>query len=162
MAKVKLMKESNENYFHKKKKKEESVFNSKLFLNLDLSFEPLNNSFFTESEISDESEDVNSTSFLTKELIEELNSSSDFLLKNESPIDDSKSFLYFVNNNYDISTNFINNNNVLLYRNFNNPMAYNFNSNFHIDKAYKKNYNKKRYKIIKEKKKIGCANYALI
>ena len=153
MAEVKLIKGSNENYFHKKPKKEESVFNSKLFLSLDLSFEPLNNSISTESENSDEIEDVNSSSFLTKELIEELNSSSDFLLKKNSPINDSKSLLYLVNNNYDKSKNFINNVNDLLYRNFKNEINYNYNSNFRIDNSYKKKFNKKKYKIIKDKKR---------
>ena len=156
MAKVKHIQNSNENYFQKKPKKEESVFNSKLFLNLDLSFEPLNNSFSTESENSEEIEDVNSSSFLPKELIEELNSSSDFLLKNDSPINESQSFLYFLNNNYNMSKNIINNinnNNELLFRDFNPPIIYNYNSNFHIDKSYKKNYYKKRNKIIKDKKR---------
>ena len=156
MDKAKILKESNENYFQKKPNKEESVFNSKLFLNLDLSFEPLNNSFSTESENSDEIEDVNSSIFLTKELIEELNSSSDFLLKNDTPINDSQSFLYFLNNNYNMSKNLINsinNNNALLYRDFNPPMIFNYNSNFRIDNSYKKNYYKKKNKIIKDKKK---------
>ena len=156
MDKAKILKESNENYFQKKPNKEESVFNSKLFLNLDLSFEPLNNSFSTESENSDEIEDVNSSIFLTKELIEELNSSSDFLLKNDTPINDNQSFLYFLNNNYNMSKNLINsinNNNALLYRDFNPPMIFNYNSNFRIDNSYKKNYYKKKNKIIKDKKK---------
>ena len=149
MAKVKQIKESNENYFYKKSNKEESVFNSKLFLNMDLSFEPINNSFSTESENSDEIEDVNSSSLLTKELIEELNSSSDFLLKNDSPINDNQSLIYFVNNNYNMSKNFnnnINNSNPLLFRDFNPPMAFNYNSNFHIDNSYKNNYYKKKNK----------------
>ena len=154
MAEEKLIKDLNEYDFQKKQTKEESVFNSKLFLNVDLSFENLNNSFSTESENSDEIEDANSSTLLTKELIKELNSNSDFLLKNDSPPNDSS--LYFLNNNYNISKNFINNitnNSALLYRDFNPPLAYHYNSNFHIDNSYKKNYFKKRNKIIKDKKK---------
>ena len=156
MDKAKQVNESNVNYFHQKQYREESVFNSKLFLNLDLSFEPLNNSFSTESENSEEIEDVNSSSFLTKELIEELNSISDFLLKNDSPINDNQSFLYFINNNYNMPKNFINNinnNNALLFREFNPRIVFNYNSNFRFGDSYKKNYYKKINKIIKDKKK---------
>ena len=150
MEKVNLTKDSKDNYFHKKSEKEDSVFNSKLFLNMEFDCEHLNNSYSTESDNSDEIKDENSLSFLTKDLIEELNSSnSDYSLKNDNYyMNNRRSFLYYVNNKYDIPPNY----NELLFNNLNQPLFIKCNSNCH-NNSNKKKYNNKKYKLIKDRKR---------
>ena len=150
MEKVNLAKDSRDNYFHKKSEKEDSVFNCKLFLNLDLDYEHLNNSISTESDNSDEIKDENSLSFLTKDLIEELNSSnSDSSLKNDDySINNGRPFLYYVNNKYDITSNY----NELLFNNLNQSLFSKCDSNCH-NNSKKKKYNNKKNKLIKDRKR---------
>ena len=84
MAKVKSIKDPNEDYFNG-----DSIFNSKLFLNIDVNNEQyLNNSYIKDPDNSGEIEDINTGLFLTKELIEELNSSKTDISLNKSSIED--------------------------------------------------------------------------
>ena len=84
MAKVKLIKDSNEDYYNR-----DSIFNSKLFINIDVNSEQyLNNSYIKDLDNSIEIEDINTTLFLTTELIEELNSSKTDISLNKSSIKD--------------------------------------------------------------------------
>ena len=137
MEKDNLKKESNEKYFLKNLEKEDSVFNCKLFLSMGLDYEHINNSYSTESDNSEEIKDENSSSFLTKELIEELNSSnSDIILRNDCPLNNNKSFVYYVNNKYDFSLN----NKELLFNGLNKPLFSKCYSNSYKDNSYKKNY----------------------
>ena len=150
MEKDNLTKESNEKYFLKNLEKEDSVFNCKLFLSMGLDYEHINNSYSTESDNSEEIKDENSSSFLTKELIEELNSSnSDIILRNDCPLNNNKSFVYYVNNKYDFSLN----NKELLFNGLNKPLFSKCYSNSYKDNSYKKNYNKKKDNLIKDRKK---------
>ena len=115
-----------------------------------LDYEHINNSYSTESDNSEEIKDENSSSFLTKELIEELNSSnSDIILRNDCPLNNNKSFVYYVNNKYDFSLN----NKELLFNGLNKPLFSKCYSNSYKDNSYKKNYNKKKDNLIKDRKK---------
>ena len=72
MANIKSIKNSDEVCF------EDSIFNHKLFLNLNINSDILNKSSYTkelDNSNLNEVEDNNESFFLTKELIEELNSS---------------------------------------------------------------------------------------
>lgn len=92
MAKAKSIKDSNEDYFNR-----DSIFNSKLFLNIDVNNEQyLNNSYIKDLDNSNEIEDINTSLFLTKELIEELNSSKTDISLNKSSIKDK-----IINNSID-------------------------------------------------------------
>ena len=135
---------------------EDSIFNSKLFLNVNFKNDYLNNSFSEDSENSTEIEDLNSNTFLTKELIEELNSSiSDISLKDEKSFNNNKSFLYYnitnkgypfvpiINNNYDKNEDILKNN--IKSERFN---KYNISKN-----TFKNNYDYKKYRNIKDKKR---------
>lgn len=101
MAKAKSIKDSNEDYFNR-----DSIFNSKLFLNIDVNNEQyLNNSYIKDLDNSNEIEDINTSLFLTKELIEELNSSKTDISLNKSSIKDKiinnsidEQFYYLINN----------------------------------------------------------------
>ena len=78
MAKIKSIEYSDEICL------EDSIFNHKLFLNVDINSEQLNKSYTKESDNSNpfEFEDNDVSFFLTKELIEDLNSSkSDILIQ---------------------------------------------------------------------------------
>jgi len=139
MAKVKSFKDSNEDYFNR-----DSIFNSKLFLNIDINNEQyLNNSYIKDPDNSSEIEDINTGLFLTKELIEELNSSKTDISLNKSSIKDKiidnsidEQFYYLINNR-------------LFYRNGNESFnKYNF-------KNYVENKNRmshKKNKFPREKK----------
>jgi hypothetical protein len=138
MAKVKTIKDSNEDYFNR-----DSIFNSKLFLNIDINNEQyLNNSYIKDPDNSGEIEDINTGLFLTKELIEELNSSKTDISLNKSSIEDKD----------------INNINDELYYLINNRL-FDGNGNESFNKYNFKNYveNKnrithKKYKFPREKK----------
>jgi hypothetical protein len=138
MAKVKTIKDSNEDYFNR-----DSIFNSKLFLNIDINNEQyLNNSYIKDPDNSGEIEDINTGLFLTKELIEELNSSKTDISLNKSSIEDKD-----INNINDELYYLINNR--LFYGNGNESFnKYNF-------KNYVENKNRithKKYKFPREKK----------
>ena len=149
MKKENLTKESSEKYFQKNLEKEDSVFNCKLFINMDLDYEHINNSDSTESDNSDEMKDENTSAFLTKELIDELNSLNvDINLGNDYTINNRKSFIYYVNNKYDFSLS-----KEFLFNNFNRPLFSKFDSNSDKNNSNRKNYNKKKYKLIKDRKK---------
>ena len=139
MAKVNLIKDSNEDYFYR-----DSIFNSKLFINIDANSEQyLNNSYIKDLDNSIEIEDINTTLFLTTELIEELNSSKTDISLNKSSIKDKN-----INNNIDDQFYYLINNR-LFYRNGKESFnKYNF-------KNYVENKNRiihKKNKFPKEKK----------
>ena len=139
MAKVKSIKDSNEDYFNG-----DSIFNSKLFLYIDVNNEQyLNKSYIKDPDNSIEIEDINTGLFLTKELIEELNSSKTDISLNKSSIKDKN-----INNNIDDQFYYLINNR-LFYRNGNESFnKYNF-------KNYVENKNRisqKKYKFLREKK----------
>jgi hypothetical protein len=132
---------------------EDSIFNSKLFLNINDEF--LNNSFSKELENFEDIEDINNTSFLTKELIDELNFSNlDICLKKEQSFNDSKLFLSLIKaQNKNNPRDYINNiqNNRLLFNNFNYlinnktfPELFFDNLNY---------YNYRKIKLINDRKK---------
>ncbi len=136
---------------------EDSLFNSKLFLNVNLSNEQnLNSSFAKDSENPNEIDDITSTCFLSKDLMDELNSSdSDISLKDEKPALDKNSFLNLVKggDKY-ISNGFTNNigNKDLFPYDFNQRN----NNIFFNCRDYMNSYNIniKRYKnMIKDKKR---------
>ena len=135
---------------------EDSLFNSKLFLNLNLTNENLNNSETKESENSNEINDITDTCFLSKELIDELNSSnSDISLKEQKTTFNNKSFKNLNDNRYEyIPRNCINN--IGNKEMFSYALNHNINNNYYRNSNYI-NINKpyiKRYNImIKEKKK---------
>ena len=139
MAKAKSIKDSNEDYFNR-----DSIFNSKLFLNIDVNNEQyLNNSYIKDLDNSNEIEDINTSLFLTKELIEELNSSKTDISLNKSSIKDK-----IINNSIDEQLNYLINNR-LFYGNGNESFnKYNF-------KNYVENKNRmshKKNKFPREKK----------
>ena len=139
MAKVKSIKDSNEDYFNG-----DSIFNSKLFLNIDVNSEQyLNKSYIKDPDNSIEIEDINTGLFLTKELIEELNSSKTDISLNKSSKKDKN-----INNNIDDQFYYLFNNR-LLYGNGNESFnKYNF-------KNYVENKNRithKKYKFPRGKK----------
>ena len=139
MAKVKLIKDSNEDFFNR-----DSIFNSKLFINIDVNSEQyLNNSYIKDSDNSIEIEDKNSGLFLSKELIEELNSSKTDISLNKSSIKDKN-----INNNIEDQFYYLINNR-LFYGNENESFnKYNF-------KNYIENKNRiahKKNKFPREKK----------
>lgn len=139
MAKAKSIKDSNEDYFNR-----DSIFNSKLFLNIDVNNEQyLNNSYIKDLENSNEIEDINTSLFLTKELIEELNSSKTDISLNKSSIKDK-----IINNSIDEQLYYLINNR-LFYGNGNEIFnKYNF-------KNYAENKNRmshKKNKFPREKK----------
>ena len=77
------------------------IFNSKLFLDLDSTYEKsLNNSLDKDTENSSDLDDIDNKNFLTKELIEELDFSNDSL-KDDNSLNLSKSLLPLVNNGYE-------------------------------------------------------------
>ena len=82
MAKIKSIEYSDEFCL------EDSIFNHKLFLNIDINSEQLNKSYTKESDNSNpnEFEDNDVSFFLTKELIEDLNSSKSDIPFNSSLI----------------------------------------------------------------------------
>lgn len=139
MAKSKSIKDSNEDYFNR-----DSIFNSKLFLNIDVNNEQyLNNSYIKDLDNSNEIEDINTSLFLTKELIEELNSSKTDISLNKSSIKDK-----IINNCIDGHLYYLINNR-LFYGNGNESFnKYNF-------KNYVENKNRmshKKNKFPREKK----------
>ena len=101
MAQVKSIKDSNEDFC-----KIDSIFNSKLFINLDVNNEQyLNNSYLKDLDNSNEIEDINTDLFLTKELVDELNSSKVDISLSTSSIKDKninnkidEQFYYLFNN----------------------------------------------------------------
>lgn len=161
MSKVKAIENSNENFFKNILDENSSIFNYRLFFNININNEKLlNDSYTKESDNSSEIEDSNCSCLLSKELIEELNSSNfektfNSTSQNEEGSNDINSLLYFVNNEYKfIPNDYINNikNNKILfhdnrYERFN---KYNF-DNYIEKKNIKHKSNKK--KIPKEKKK---------
>lgn len=139
MAKSKSIKDSNEDYFNR-----DSIFNSKLFLNIDVNNEQyLNNSYIKDLDNSNEIEDINTSLFLTKELIEELNSSKTDISLNKSSIKDK-----IIKNSIDEQLYYLINNR-LFYGNGNESFnKYNF-------KNYVENKNRlshKKNKFPREKK----------
>ncbi len=129
---------------------EKCVFNSKLFLDLDSTYEQsLNNSFEKESENLIDIE-IDNESFLIGELIEELDSPKSDSLKDKNPINLSKSIFPLVDKGYEFLPKgyrkSVNNSNKLA-KTFN---KYNINcpdSNFNIN-----NYYQLKHKSIKERK----------
>ena len=91
---------------------EDSLFNSKLFLNVNLSNEQnLNSSFAKDSENPNEIDDITSTCFLSKDLMDEINSSdSDISLKDEKPSLDKNLFLNLVKGGDKYISNWFTNN----------------------------------------------------
>ena len=157
MSKIKFLENSNEKYTKKFPCEETPVFNSKLFLDINFNFESISNSSSISSEDTDEIEDINSSNFLSKELINELNFSNvDNSFKDDKSINfpnDSKSFVYLNNDCFSFPIHYINNINSNEFINNNyNPVNYNNYNNFYSDYC-KSNYYKKKYKIIKDKKK---------
>ena len=134
---------------------ENCVFNSKLFLDLDSTYEQsLNNSFEKETENFSDLEEIDNENFLIKELIEELDSPKSDSLKDENPINLSKSIIPLVDKGYEFlpkeyrksvkSSN-------KLPKTFN---KYNINcteNNFNIN-----NYYQLKHKSIKERKGDWC------
>ena len=116
MSKVKAIENSNENFFKNILDENSSIFNYRLFFNININNEKLlNDSYTKESDNSTEIEDSNCSCLLTKELIEELNSSNfektfNSSSQNEEGSNDINSLLYFVNNEYKfIPNDYINN-----------------------------------------------------
>ena len=133
MAKVKSMNDSNEDYFNR-----DTIFNSKLFLNIDLNNEQyLNNLYIKDQDNSTEIDDINTGLFLTKELIEELNSSKIDVSLNKSLIKDNN-----INNNI---------NDQLFY--FINNRLFSGNGKESFNKYNFKNYNENKNKISHKKNK---------
>jgi len=160
MSKIKFIKNHKENFIKKGQSIEGPVFNNKLYLNINLNFENLNNfninSSFS-SEDSDENEEINSSTFLSKELIEELNSSNldnsfkDYYSMNS--INEYNSYIYLINNYNSLFNNFNNNinNNGFINKECNLPIFSHYNN--YYNNYYNKKYYKKKYKNIKDKKK---------
>ena len=154
MEKANPKKDLNKGDIQKIPNIEDSIFNSKLFLNINLNNDYLNNSFSQNSEDSTAIEDSNSSSFLTKELIDELNSlNSDITFKGKQSFN-NKSFLYNVNNgNLFTPNNQANNINKedMIQNGF---ISGRFNKyNLKSYNKFKNNYDYKRYIIIKDKKR---------
>ncbi len=84
---------------------EDSIFNSKLFIDLDSTYDySSNNSYEKDSEDSNEIDDINNGCFLIKELIEELDSPKLDIIKDEkkdNSINYSHSLLSLVKNGYE-------------------------------------------------------------
>jgi len=154
MEKANPKKDLNKGDIQKIPNIEDSIFNSKLFLNINLNNDYLNNSFSQNSEDSTEIEDSNSSSFLTKELIDELNSlNSDITFKDKKSFN-NKSFLYSVNNANLFTPNNQANNINKEDKIQNGFFSGRFNKyNLKSYNKFKSNYDYKRYKIIKDKKR---------
>ena len=129
---------------------ENCVFNSKLFLDLDSTYEQsLNNSFSKEPEDLSDMEEIDKESFLIGELIEELESPNS--LKEENNINYSKAIIPLVDKGYEFLPKgyrkSVNKSSNKLPKTFN---KYNINcpdSNFNIN-----NYYQLKHKSIKERK----------
>ena len=132
---------------------EDSIFNSKLFLNLNEDDEQnLNDSYLKESENSNEEEEINSSCLLSKDLIEELNSNSEETikspLKNETINNNIESFIS-LDNLHDFNPKeyilFIQNNQLFYndnrYTIFN---KYNYPDNINVSKKKQKNLREKK------------------
>ena len=134
---------------------EDPIFNSKLFLNINFKNDDLDNSISDDSGDSTEIEDINNTTFLTKELIEELNSSNlDISLKDEKNTENSKSFIYYNNNGYPFTPLISKNNDKYEDYMFNNNFKSGRYNKYNINRhTFKNNYEYKKYKIIKDKKR---------
>jgi len=81
----------------------DSIFNSKLFIDLDSTYEQsLNDSLDKDTENSSDLDDIDNNIFLTKELIQELDFSNDSL-KDDNSLNLSKSLLSLVNIGYEFT-----------------------------------------------------------
>ena len=131
---------------------ENCVFNSKLFLDLDSTYEQsLNNSFSKEPENLSDMEEIDKESFLIGELLDELESPKSNSLKEENPINYSKAIIPLVDKGYEFLPKgyrkSVNKSSNKLPKTFN---KYNINcpdSNFNIN-----NYYQLKHKSIKERK----------
>ena len=131
---------------------ENCVFNSKLFLDLDSVYnQSLNTTFDKDPENLSDMEEIDNESFLIGELIEELDSKKTDSLKDENPINLSKSIITLVDKGYEFlpkgyRKSVINTNK--LPKNFN---KYNISgpadNNFTVN-----NYYQTKHKSIKERK----------
>ena len=148
MAKIKSIEYSDEICL------EDSIFNHKLFLNVDINSEQLNKSYTKESDNSNsnEVEDNNVNFFLTKELIEELNSS-----KSDIPFNSSLTKNEITQNNntffYIDRKDYLNKNiyfNEIFHDNNRNEKFNKYNSKNNLEN--KPRFNKKKKNILKEKK----------
>ena len=154
MANIKSIKNSDEVCF------EDSIFNHKLFLNLNINSDILNKSSYTkelDNSNSNEVEDNNESFFLTKELIEELNSSkldipfNSSLKKDEITQNKINSFFHIDRDRQDNLIQKIYFNEIFLNNNrFERFNKYNF-KNYIRNKNTSSN--NKKNKIIKEKMK---------
>ena len=80
---------------------EDSIFNSKLFIDLDSTYEhSLNNSLEDESDNSNEIDDIDSGCFLIKELLEEIDSPKSNSFIEDSCLNNNKSISPLANNGY--------------------------------------------------------------
>ena len=147
MAKIKSIEYSDEIF-------EDSIFNHKLFLNVDINIEQLNKSYTKEvnNSNSNEVEDNNVSFFLTKELIEELNSSISDISFNSSLIKNEIT----QNNNTFFHIDREDNLNKKIYFNeifHNNNRTERFNKyNFKNYIGNKNRFNNKKYNNLKDKK----------
>ena len=134
---------------------EDSIFNSKLFLHVNYKNDDLNNSISHDSGDSTELEDLDNTTFLTKELIEELNSSNlDISLKDENIPDNNISLIYSINNGYPFTPLKPQNNDIYEDYLFNNEYKSGRYNKYNINKnSFKNKHEYKRIKIIKDKKR---------
>ena len=129
---------SKENKLAKISCLEDSIFNSKLFLDLDSTYEhSLNSSLEDESDNSNEIDDINSECFLIKELIEEIDSPKSNSFIEDNSVNNSKSISTLADNGYKFlpkkyrnSTNKINNKKKAKFNKFNNI----FNNNYYHTK----------------------------
>ena len=81
---------------------EDCVFNSKLFIDLDSTYEQsLNNSTDKESENSEDIDNFENKNLLIKELINELDSPKEYSLKDDNSSDYIKSIMPLVNKGYE-------------------------------------------------------------
>ena len=79
----------------------DSIFNSKLFIDLDSTYEKsLNDSLDNDTDNSSDLHDIDNKIFLTKDLIDELDFSNDSL-KDDNSLNVSKSLLSLVNSGYE-------------------------------------------------------------
>ena len=78
------------------------IFNSKLFIDLDSTYEQsLNNSYSKEIENLDDIDDIQNGHFLIKELIDELDSPKSDIMIDNSESENSKSVISLVNTGYE-------------------------------------------------------------
>ena len=81
---------------------EDCVFNSKLFIDLDSTYEQsLNNSTDKESENSEDIDNIENKNLLIKELINELDSPKEYSFKDDNSSDYIKSIIPLVNKGYE-------------------------------------------------------------